>query len=50
MWLIIIIIILAVLGLRCWEGFSPAVARVGYSLGVHGPLITLASFVTEHEL
>ena len=42
---------LAVLGLRCFEGFSLVPASRGYSLlVVHGLLIRVASLVAEHEL
>ena len=41
-------LLLAVLGLHCFEGFSLVVASGGYSLvAVHGLLTVVASLVTE---
>ena len=42
---------LAVLGLRCYSGFSPVVEGGSYSLVVGCGLLTVvASFVVEHKL
>ena len=42
---------LAVLGLRCYTGFSLIAAREGYSLiVVHGLLIAVTPLVAEHRL
>ena len=42
---------MAVLGLLCWVGFSPAVASVFYSLvAMHRLLTGVASLVVEHGL
>ena len=44
-------LLLAVLGLHCFEGFSLVVASGGYSLvAVHGLLTVVASLVAEHGL
>ena len=48
---IIFSFIVAVLGLRCYAGFSLVTASGGYSPGVtHGLLIVVASLVVEHRL
>ena len=44
-----IYLFLAVLGLRCCEGFSLVAASGGYSLlAVHGLLIVVTALVVEH--
>ena len=44
-----IYLFLAVLGLRCCEGFSVVAASGGYSLlAVHGLLIVVTALVVEH--
>ena len=49
--LYVIIIILAVLGLRCYEGFSLVVVSEGCSpVVVPGPPIAVASLVADHGL
>ena len=49
--LFIYLLFLAVLGLRCSEGFSLVVTREGYSLVLEqGLLIVVASLVAEHGL
>ena len=46
-----IYLFMAVLGLLCWVGFSPAVASVFYSLvAMHRLLTGVASLVVEHRL
>ena len=47
----IIYLFLAVLGLRCCEGFSLVVVRGGYSLvAVHWLLIAVVSLIAKHGL
>ena len=44
-------LLLAVLGLRWFTGFSPVAASEGYSpAAAHGFLIAMASLVAEHGL
>ena len=49
--ILFIYLFLAVLGLRCCEGFSLVVVSRSYFLvAVHGLLIAVASLVAEHRL
>ena len=46
----IIYLLLALLGLHCYVGFSLVVESEGYSVAVLGPLLVVAALVLEHRL